>query len=104
MSRVMMIVFYVVIAAVAIVSLVFILPASHRLNQMKSRVAQLEEELAARRREAVEMEQFLRDLRDNPRAVEKVAREKFGLCRPDEVIYLYTGPREGAPAPAPAPQ
>ncbi len=31
-------------------------------------------------------------LQNDPRAIEKIAREKFGYCRPTETIYDYTSP------------
>jgi cell division protein FtsB len=89
MPRALIILFYVVTVGVAIVSLVFLLPAYHQRNEMKARVAELELELAERDRESAEMRQFLHDLQHNPRAVEKVAREKFGLCREGEVIFQF---------------
>lgn len=99
MRRLLTILFYVVFATVAIASLTLLLPASRRLNLARERMATLETELAARNREVAEMRQFLHDLKDNPRAVEKVAREKFGLCREGETIYLYRGPADQTPAP-----
>jgi len=97
MPRALTILFYVVIIAVAIVSLAFLLPAYHQRNQMKTRVAELEMELAERDREAAAMRQFLHDLQNNPRAVEKVAREKFGLCQEGELIFQFQDDESSAP-------
>jgi cell division protein FtsB len=103
MQRVLTILFYVVMAVVTIISLFFLLPASHKLNQMKARVAELETELAERNREAMEMRQFLSDLQSNPQAVEKVAREKFGFCREGEAIFVFQEPDENTPKLPPPP-
>jgi len=97
MQRALTILFFVGVAAVSVISLVLLLPASRRLNQARARVVELERELAERNSEVAELRQFLDDLQRNPGAVEKVAREKFGLCREGETVFLYRGPAENAP-------
>jgi cell division protein FtsB len=59
-------------------------------------------------RQALDIErlnQELRELRTDYRAIERVARERFGMCRPGEEIYHFEGAAEaeGATPPTPAP-
>jgi cell division protein FtsB len=63
---------------------------------MRLAVDKLEESLAAQRQELEELRRELAALRTDHRAIERVAREKFGLCREDEQIYHF----DAAPAPA----
>ena len=59
------------------------------LNSMKTRVAELEEELQEKNTACLELTQKIYELKNNPYAVEKVAREKFRLAGDKEVIYVY---------------
>ena len=36
------------------------------------------------------IQQQIHDLEHSPAAVERVAREKFNYCRPNETIYVYS--------------
>jgi len=42
------------------------------------------------RGEYLTLQQEVHDLQHNASAVEKVAREKYHLCRDGEVIYIYS--------------
>jgi len=97
MKKILTLCFYIFIAAVAIISLALLLPAFHKLRKMKIRVAELETELSDRIDECHRLNKLVYDLKNNPNAVEKVAREKFSLCRPGEVIYTYETPEKPPP-------
>jgi cell division protein FtsB len=45
-------------------------------------------ELDSLRAENARLAQEIADLRQNPRAIEKLAREELGLARPDETVFL----------------
>ena len=55
-------------------------------------------ELEALRAENARLSAEIADLRTNPRAIERLAREELGLARPDETVFLI---REAAPGDAP---
>jgi len=81
---------YVAISAIIlIISFVLIIPAYTNLQKKKSENEDLKKKLEEKKAECLELRQLFSDLETNPKAVEKVAREKFGLCRRDEVIYIY---------------
>lgn len=89
MQRILTLILYGLISALIVISFVLLLPAYHNLEKMKTRVNELETQLARKKAEYLELRQLLYDLKHNPKAVEKVAREKFGLCKKDEIIYTY---------------
>jgi len=62
--------------------------AQFRLEQE----VRLEQEKARQKRAAIEA------LRNDPKAIERLAREKLGLARPSETVVHFTGP-EAPPAP-----
>lgn len=81
--------FYLVIAVILISALALIWPVHRKYEKMKNSVDVLNEELAAKSAEAAKLNKFVNDLETGPKAVEKVAREKFGLCKDGELILKY---------------
>lgn len=82
-------IFYCVVGLIAITSIVFVTPVYRKHEEMKKRLNYLEEELARKNAECVKLNRLVHDMRHDPETVEKIAREKFGLCRPGEIIYKY---------------
>ena len=73
-------------------SLAAILRANRQSRDLASSIAQLQRENAALRDEA-------RQLREDPRAIENLARGEIGLIRPGEKLFIIeTGP----PVPSPS--
>ena len=64
---------------------------SHResFTMLKKERDALERKLSQKKQERVELSRFVNSLKYERSAVEKVAREKFGLCYPGERIYKY---------------
>ena len=44
--------------------------------------------------ECKQIHQRINALKNNPKAVERVAREKFGWCREGEEVYSFTSPSQ----------
>ena len=59
------------------------------IKNMQLRVSELENKLRCKNNECLELKQNIYNLKTNPHAVEKVAREKFKLCRDKEIIFTY---------------
>ncbi|MBC7186684.1 MAG: septum formation initiator family protein [Calditrichaeota bacterium] len=57
----------------------------YRLAQKKRQLEQRERELEARK---AELQAEIDRLRHDRAYLEKVAREVYGLCRPDEVVFM----------------
>jgi cell division protein DivIC len=63
------------------------------LHSLQERIQQIKAENA-------ELDQENHDLKSNPDAVERLAREQYGLAKPGEKIYSVPSPK---PAPSPSP-
>ena len=66
-------------------SLAAILRANQQSRDLASSIAELQRENAALREQA-------RQLREDPRAIEHLARREIGLIRPGERLFIETGP------------
>lgn len=83
----------VILLLVAAAALLF--PRYRELRKAESeRLAakQLEER---KKQRIVELRQENEELKNSPDAVEKVAREKFNLCKPGETVMKYDKPASG---------
>jgi cell division protein FtsB len=54
----------------------------------REKIEALRGELDALRAENARLSAEITDLRQNPRAIERLAREELGLARPDETVFL----------------
>ncbi len=82
--------FYLVLILLVAAAAVLLWPEYRRYQIRQGELAELNaakmEKTAARNRLYKEVQ----DLENSPAAIEKVAREKFGLCRPGETIMRFT--------------
>ena len=83
-------VIYILLALVLVVSGILVLPAYRKYKQTKQEVFSLQADLDRVRAEHLTLQQEIHDLQHKASAVEKVAREKYHLCRDGEVIYIYS--------------
>jgi cell division protein FtsB len=74
------------------VAMYFLLPAYTKYRETRSAVRELEQDLAEQQLEVQRLRRELDALRTDYRAIERVAREKFGLCREGEEIYHFDNP------------
>ena len=82
----------VVGAALSILALVLVAYGSSglvRLWQMKREVEALEREIVTLRGETADLARSVDRLRSDPEAIEKIAREEFGLVRPGERVLKF---------------
>ena len=80
---------YLIIAIILVFSLILIWPVHRKYKKMKGYVDSLQEDYSQKNDECARLNKDVHDLSHNPTAVEKVAREKFELCREGEVILKY---------------
>ncbi|MCK5843966.1 MAG: septum formation initiator family protein [Victivallales bacterium] len=80
---------YAVLLVALLMMAVMLVRSERKLREMSGTVSILKTELLRRKTEYLELRQESYDLKNNPRAVEKVAREKFKLVGDGEVIYKY---------------
>jgi cell division protein FtsB len=86
---------YVFIAAAIMLACAlgyFLLPVYADFRDAKRAEEKLNEELLYLDYEFREVQEEIHALKNNPKAVERVAREKFNWCRPEEKIYHFDPP------------
>ena len=81
--------FYFIIFLIIISAAIMVLPVYRQFKVREEKVAQLREQTALKTAECMRLHQEVSALKHDPRAIEKVAREKFGLCRKGELIMEY---------------
>lgn len=83
-------IYMALLMAVIILAFSIILPAYVQLKKMRGRIDELKSLLAEKEAKCLEMDRRLKDIEANdPKTIEKIAREKYGMCKPGEVIYRY---------------
>ncbi len=70
-------------------ALYFLLPAYSDYHRTKGDVSELKLSLTMQEHEIQRLQREIRSLRTDYRAIERVAREKFGLCKDGEKIYHF---------------
>ncbi len=84
--------FVIVIAMVIAMISAFkflVYPHHSKYLKMKAQARELDQQLIAINSECVTLNKLVYDLGHDPSAIEKVAREKFGLCKEGERFYRY---------------
>jgi cell division protein FtsB len=77
------------IACVAVPLLILKPEGLPRMRSLESELAQVEAENQVLRRDVARLRVDVADLRDNPAAVERIARSKLGLMRKSEVVFQF---------------
>ena len=80
---------YVILAVVLVGAVVLILPVYWKYVTMQDENTRMEQEYRALREEQQRMLKEVHDLESESLAVEKIAREKYNLCRKNEQILIY---------------
>ena len=60
-----------------------------RMRALEKELADVEAENAELRRDVSRLRTEVKDLRENPTAVERIAREQLGLVRKSEVVFQF---------------
>ncbi len=89
MRKVIIYFFYATLAVAAVISFALLFPAYNDMKKMRGRISQLENELDKKKSECMDLRQLLVELEKNPKAIEKIAREKYNLHKKDDKIYKY---------------
>jgi cell division protein FtsB len=69
-----------------------------RVTEMRREVDTMQRDLGTLRERAEELSRAVERLRNDPAAVEKLAREELGYVRPDETILKFPSTRRSPPA------
>ena len=60
-----------------------------RMRALETELAGVQNENAELRRDVTRLRADVKDLRENPAAVERIAREQLGLVRKSEVVFQF---------------
>jgi cell division protein FtsB len=77
------------ISLVAVPVLVFEPQGMPRMRALDAELKGVEAENAELRRDVGRLRAEVKDLRENPAAVERIAREQLGLVRRNEVVFQF---------------
>lgn len=82
----------IALVCVAIVgfAVAWLLPAWRERERTREALAELEQQLLKRQTENAALRAEITRLKRDPATIERVAREKFGYCRPDEKVYDFS--------------
>ena len=86
--------FYLLVALLVLSSAVLILPVYRKYQKRYEYLVKLKEEAAIKTAESIELNRTVHSLKNSSQAVEKVAREKFGLAAPGEKIMRYKAKKD----------
>jgi len=82
-------VFVMSVIIIACVATYVLLPVYTQYRGQRRALTEMEKRLGFQEAETRALRQEITALRTDPHAIERVAREKFGLCRPNEKIYHF---------------
>ena len=89
MRKFFQVLFYLLFASLFIFGGVMLLKSWNDLRNMRQLVSELEAKLDDKSNNVLELNDNIQALESNPHAVEKVAREKFKLCKEGEIIINF---------------
>lgn len=78
-----------IVAAVGAPVLIFSSDGLPRLRSLERELAQVHDENNEQRRQIEFLRQTVQNLKDNPSAVERIARDELGLVRKNEVVFQF---------------
>ncbi len=81
--------FYLIVALLVASSAVLILPVYREYRKRQDVLFRLKEQMAMKTATCIKLNQGVNDLKSSSAAIEKIAREKFSLCREGETIMRY---------------
>lgn len=90
-------VFVMLFAALMIAGALFLLPVYRDYRAAKQDLVEVERKLTDQKERIVKMRREITRLKTDYRAIERVARERFGYCRDGEKIYHFDTPETSSP-------
>ncbi len=74
------------------------IPAYNEYKKTKSKLAEVDTLILSQQRENEELRELNYKLQNDPRSIERVAREKFKMSKPGEMIYDFDNSTPANPA------
>jgi cell division protein FtsB len=88
-KKTLSVLFYLLVGLVLAASVIFLYPVWRKYLKVQDENLKVKKEYAAKEAECLQLNKEVNDIENEPKAVEKVAREKFGFCKENEVILKY---------------
>ena len=82
----------VVLTGLSLWGTYMLVPAYIEYNKTSEQLRDVEKRLLDSQKESEALRGDISDLKTNPAAIERVAREKFGWVKADEKVYDFTKP------------
>ncbi|HSY10424.1 MAG TPA: septum formation initiator family protein [Candidatus Dormibacteraeota bacterium] len=86
----------VVLAILLLIGMCY-LPLIHQNERMRADIYQLDQQLQLEEQKSRQLQAEIEALRNDPKTVERLAREKLGYARPDETVVRFETPATNAP-------
>ena len=74
------------------------------MHRSKTKMREVQAQLEQLDKENQDLQQKIHQLKTDPSAIEKIARDRMGLARPGELIFQMPAKPDSKSAPVPAPQ
>lgn len=89
-SRLTKIVVGLVVLAILLLIGMCYLPLIQENERMRAEILKLEQQVQAETEKSSDLQTQINELENDPKAVERLAREKLGYARPDETVVHFT--------------
>ncbi len=87
----------VVLAVLLLIGMCY-LPLIQENTRMRAQILKLNQQLAAETNQLTRLQTQIDALRNDPKTVERLAREKLGYAKPEETVIHFAAPATNAPA------
>jgi cell division protein FtsB len=81
----------VVLAVLLLIGMCY-LPLIQQNTRMRAQILKLNQQLAAETNQLLQLQTQIDALRNDPKTVERLAREKLGYAKPDETVIRFEPP------------
>jgi cell division protein FtsB len=96
-SKLTKIVIGLVVLAVLLLIVMCYLPLIQENTRMRAQVLKLGDQLQAEQERSAQLQSQIDALRNDPKTIERLAREKLGYAKPDETVIRFEAPVTNAP-------
>jgi cell division protein FtsB len=87
----------VVLALLLLIGICY-LPLIHQNERMRREIMRLDQQLQAEEEKSKQLKAAIEALRNDPKTIERLTREKLGYARPDETVVRFEPATTNAPA------
>ena len=89
MKKFLQMLFFALLATIAVVSVVLVFPAFYKYCTIKERRQEAKHEFKKQVNECLVLRHKLSNIEKDTTEIEKIAREKFNYCKTGETVYKF---------------